>query len=472
MKRIYLLVFWTLLPATFLVAPDAVLAVEKSGMTEPNAVITPTSSPAKPDEDISKTLGLKFSGDIDFRFEYFVQGQDYAPTYAATPSASFIDHDVRYRIRARVGVEKTIGQEAIVGVRLATGNPADPTNDFMTLNSGVNFVSPLNNGVDFNGILLDRVYIDWAPRFLDKKVSVTMGRFANPLEISPLTWDEAVSPEGVALVLKPGEDTKFSVLYFTLDQNPPSTTVDGFGADPFLAQFQLEQKLKLSDAEVAVVAGYEYVSNVSAFETGDAAAVTAYFSNPANPPGAPLSITNKGMVGDASQGDMIPEMHIVEGMLKVHHTLGEEKIPVDWTFHGAYNLSSFNITAQTNTSVSINNPGENASNALALYAGVHAGKTGHGGDWAGGLEWGYIEPNSVFAAYNAADSDIAFGHNNHTWFKGLVEAGLDNDFVLSIGQYWYWRVNYDVLGTAPSNIFDMTSRDPVLRTQIDLSAKL
>jgi hypothetical protein len=174
------------------------------------------------------------------------------------------------------------------------------------------------------------------------------------------------------------------------------------------------------------------------------------------------------MVGDLTNGGEIPDMHVLEGMLTLKHTLGEEKIPVLWTLHAAYNLTSFNLTAQTNANVALADPTSNASNALAMFAGLHIGKVDHFGDWAGGLEWGYIEPDAVFSAFN--DPNPGLGHNNNTWFKGNVEMGLDKGLSLNVQQYVDWRVNYAVYGPVPTNVIGTTSQDPILRFLAELTA--
>jgi hypothetical protein len=99
------------------------------------------------------------------------------------------------------------------------------------------------------------------------------------------------------------------------------------------------------------------------------------------------------------------------------------------------------------------------------------GKVAHGGDWAGGLQWAYIEPDAVFSAFNDPDPGLA-GHNNNTWFMGNVEIGLEKGLSLNVMQYLDWRTDYDVFSTTPTNIFGTTSRDPMLRTLVDLTAEL
>jgi hypothetical protein len=314
--RIFFLVLVLTMPA-LVKAGDPAAPVP--GIASSNPSTAPTfDNPipqATPSLNLEKILGLRFFGDIRFRFLYLVQGQDYAPTYdPATPL--WIDHEVNYRIRARLGVEKSFGDDFKAGLCFISSGDGDPTDPYWTLSGGGTFL----------GVGLDQAYITWTPGFLDHQLTLSLGKFANPLTYTPITWDENVAPEGMALGFKPAKDTQFTVLYFRLVDNGPAT-IEGAGADPFMADFQVQQKFNVADAQVALTAGYQYVSNVSSFETGDAG-VTSYLNNPTNPPGAPLSITSKGMVGNQTNGDQIPEMHVVEGIINISHSLGEEKIPV------------------------------------------------------------------------------------------------------------------------------------------------
>ncbi|HJT24736.1 MAG TPA: putative porin [bacterium] len=408
-------------------------------------------------QNLEKSLGLRFYGDVRFRFTYLVQGQDYAPTGDfSTPL--WIDHRLNYRIRARLGAEKNFSDEAKVGLCFITAGNGDPTDPYWTLSGGATF---LNVG-------LDQAYITLSPKYLDHVVTLSVGKIANPLTYTPITWSEDVMPEGIGLTVDPSQSTHFKVLYFRLQDNGPAT-IEGAGADPFMADIQAQQQVDLGDAKVSLTAGYQYVSNVAAFETGDAG-VSSYLSNPTNPPGAPLSITAKGMVGDATNGYQIPEMHVVEGILNISHTIGEEKIPVFWTLHSALNLSSYTINSATNPNVATNNPTLRDYNHLAFYAGLQVGKTEHAGEWAGGVEWAYIQPDAVFSAFN--DPNPGLGHNNNTWFMGHVEMGIEDGLSLDVAQYVDWRTDYDVFATTPSDIIGTTSRDPMLTTKIDLTAKL
>ena len=430
------------------------LAIAASSFTPAYAQTTRTSpSTETPD----KSLGLHFYGDVRFRFSYLVQGQDYAPSFdSSTPL--WIDHRLNYRIRARLGAEKAFSDDAKVGLCFITSGNGDPTDPYWTLSGGATF---LNVG-------LDQAYITLSPKFLNHVVTLSVGKIANPLVYTPITWSEDVMPEGIGLTVDPSPDTHFKVLYFRLQDNGPAT-IEGNGADPFMADLQAQQQIEMGEDKVTLTAGYQYISNVAAFETGDAG-VTSYLSNPTNPPGAPLSITAKGMVGDGTNGNQIPEMHVVEGILNVSHTIGEEKIPVLWTAHAALNLSSFTLNSTTNANIAVNNPTLDDYNHLALYGALEVGKADQPGKWEGGGEWGYIQPDAVFSAFN--DPNAGLGHNNNTWFMGHVKVGLEDGLSLDVAQYVDWRTDYDVFATTPSNIIGTTSRDPLLTTKIDLTAKL
>lgn len=127
MKRFSIIV----LGLVILTAPAVGWAIEGK-MTETTQSGDITQAALDKLVDFEKSLGLKFTGDVRFRVEYFVQDQDYSPTHITTP-VRFIDHEFRYRVRARLGVEKTLGDGALASLRLATASSADASSPDVTL---------------------------------------------------------------------------------------------------------------------------------------------------------------------------------------------------------------------------------------------------------------------------------------------------------------------------------------------------
>jgi hypothetical protein len=158
-------------------------------------------------------------------------------------------------------------------------------------------------------------------------------------------------------------------------------------------------------------------------------------------------------------------------MLTLKHKIGEAKIPVAWTFHGAYNTNSFVINTTTVPAVAASptNPGADQSNAWALLGKVAVGTT-NAGEWQGTLEFGCIEPNATYGLFT--DSDSGAGFNNNLWLKGIVGIGLAQDLALNIVQYADWHANYDVFGATYNASLGGTARTPLFRTQIDAVVKL
>src|SRR5438105_1223815 len=132
--------------------------------------------------------GLKFSGDFRGRFE-----QNNAE------SAEYFDRN-RYRMRLRVGLVASVGEQFDVGFRIATGNPQ--TNPGGALVGG----SPITANQDFNSLesrkflWVDAAYARWnAVQAGDFTLSATIGKMDNPFQLSNMVWDYDINPEGGAL---------------------------------------------------------------------------------------------------------------------------------------------------------------------------------------------------------------------------------------------------------------------------------
>jgi hypothetical protein len=392
--------------------------------------------------DIDKILGLKFYGDVRFREEYFTQDQDNSPTKA--PTARISDRN-RLRFRLRFGATRAFGSSVTAGFQLASGAQSDITSTNQTL----------TNDFQMKTILIDRAFISWAPSVLDSKVRFDLGKFANPLTKTPITWDDDVNPEGIAATAEPISGTRLRAAYFVMREN--SSYID-----PFMICAQLEQVFKPnSDWDMTLTAGYEYVPYASGYLATPPAGTNTGA-------GAGVSAQSTGMLANAFDGGKLPDINTLDMILRINHKIDGN--PVVWTFQGAFNYNSFPITPSTVTATAFKGAGYKASNEVAMFAQVAVGKVANAGDWAGSFEVGYIEPNAVFGLFS--DSDSGTGFNNYVWLKGVGEVGIEDGLSFKLGQYVAWRENYDVFGGTPNSTLGGTSHAPVLRTQADLVVKL
>lgn len=465
MKRFWLLVLLMAGTAVVLGAPLPVLAEEEEGssLEDVNSALGGLAQRVGSIEDVLK---LKFYGDMRFREEYFMQDQDNQPSTIVRPNIS--DRN-RLRVRLRFGATKSFGSNVTAGFQLSSGAQSGgnivvgqgvttaPVTVFGTgqFNDPTATNATLASDFQMKPIGIDRAFITWAPSFLEAKLKFDLGKMANPLTKSPITWDDDTNPEGIAMTLEPVAGTRLRGTYFTMRENSAFL-------DAYMLCAQLEQAFKVSEADVVLTAGYQYVPYTNAYFTSPPAPGTAIGS-----PGAGVGINSNGMLGNAVDAGRIPEFNMVDGILKVSHKVGD--VPLVWLFHGAFNYNSFSINPTTVTATAFKGAGYSASNELALFGQLAVGKVANPGDWAGTIEYGYIEPNAVFALFS--DSDSGLGFNNWSWFKGSVEVGVESGLNIKISQYAAYRANWDVFGGTSNNTLGGTSHQPVFRTQADAVVK-
>lgn len=122
-----------------------------------------------------------FSADLRYRDELSPSRPDGA------------DMQFRQRVRARAGVKGELGNVE-AGLRMRTGDPANPRSPFVDLGA---------DGLSSFSFNLDRAYVKWAP--LDGRVAVTGGRFGHPFAdktvYNELVWDGDLQGQGAALKL-------------------------------------------------------------------------------------------------------------------------------------------------------------------------------------------------------------------------------------------------------------------------------
>jgi hypothetical protein len=408
MKRFWM--FALLLAGSLAVLTVPTLAIAAEDMDDINEGMGVLSSRIS---DVEKGLGIKFKGDLRFRGENFLQDDD--------AIGSGMKHRYRTRVRVRFGAEKKIGSEVKAYLRLATGGTeATSTNQTLT-----------GDALD-KGIFLDQAAIEFAPNLFENKVVFRGGKIANPLDITAITWDGDVNPEGASLGIMPDANTDFNFMYFILQENSTAW-------EPYLVSVQLSRKFKIEDVDLKLLVGGEVVPEINTTKH------TPW-----------LSYASAGMVTNLVTGK-IPDIVMGEAMLTIKHKVGD--VPLSWTFHGALNTNSFDIT---NTTVAGMPAGKTLSNQLAFLGKVSVGKSDPG-MWAAGVEFAFIEPNAVYGIFSDSDSGSA-GYNNNVWIKPSVEVGLADGLTFSVAQYLDWKLYYDYLAAQ--------SHQPVLRTQIDAVVKL
>ena len=118
---------------------------------------------------------VRFFGDMRLRYEGIFQKDLPADRH-------------RHRVRLRLGATVKISDQLEAGIRVATGDPDDPTTTNQTF---TDFFSrkPLD---------LDRFYLTYRPF---KALTLTGGKFQNPFKSTEMIWDEDVQPEGLAETL-------------------------------------------------------------------------------------------------------------------------------------------------------------------------------------------------------------------------------------------------------------------------------
>lgn len=138
---------------------------------------------------------LKWEGDIRLRY----QGDLFADSNAPETVFQAIGQDVgntledrhRERVRLRLGLNANVAPGVDAGVRITTGNTADPVSTNQTLGTYDNKYS----------LVLDRAFLRLRP--IDD-LALWGGRMPNPFFSTDLVWDDDINFEGGAVSYAPG----------------------------------------------------------------------------------------------------------------------------------------------------------------------------------------------------------------------------------------------------------------------------
>jgi len=220
-----------------------------------------------------------FGGDLGVRFDQINRGGTIDVNKALNSGEDPVDivngtasaKRNRFRLRVRLGAERTIGDDFLIGFRIATsqastfggdaGNSrgddftrtfaSDPRSAWVTLGS---YFAP-------KGVFIDRAYIKWAPHLVDGLV-LELGKMPNFFTSSEfsgdiMVWDPDISPEGAQVqygfrLFDEHAWVNLRGSYFTVDEVPSASlkllNVDGQPTafpdidekDPFMYGFQLD----------------------------------------------------------------------------------------------------------------------------------------------------------------------------------------------------------------------------------------
>jgi hypothetical protein len=141
----------------------------------------------------SSIKSITFYGDLRLRYE--LRDGTVAPGDVTGNGKIFTTSDSqtrsRWRFRLRFGVMGNLYDNFFYGIRLSTGESYGRSQNvtFGNADSGGNFS---NVG---SLLAVDRVYLGWKPT---DYLTLTGGKFANPLYTTSMVWDDTISPTGAA----------------------------------------------------------------------------------------------------------------------------------------------------------------------------------------------------------------------------------------------------------------------------------
>ncbi len=152
------------------------------------------------DKNFNTALQAK-SGMPDWVTNYKVYG-DFRVRYDEVSSTDnnthFVERD-RYRFRLRAGLIISMLDNLEVGFSLTSGDPASANNFNNAGNPLSNNTTMQDNGTKKN-VYIDTAYGKWTALNSDGwLLSATFGKMYNPLQFTPMVFDNDWTPEGVAL---------------------------------------------------------------------------------------------------------------------------------------------------------------------------------------------------------------------------------------------------------------------------------
>ena len=345
---------------------------------------------------------MKWSGDLRLRAENLEYEKNPA-TGALVQSAR-----LRYRIRARLGLDMKLQDWADLGFQIGTGDSGDPLNS-------VSQNSTLTDAFRKKPINLNLAYVTVHPPPVDW-LSVTAGKMPlpmwHPVTLSPMIYDPDVTPEGLVekLSFKFGNKQQyrlfgnfgqFAVEEFSKDAN-----------DVYMFDMQGGLEAKFDRVKVTVGGGYYLTHDLQLLQASPSPGTGAPAGTLPGDIKTGISANTGNSASIGSTTNYLGNFAVLYGGGEVAWTIADQPFlgtPSVLTLGGEY----LDNLASVYRNVSASNP-DNQTQGWALQAVF--GKADKKGQWLIGYEYKDLEANATWDAI--VDDD--FGTFGGTDRKGHV----------------------------------------------------
>jgi hypothetical protein len=429
-------------PAMAAARPPSVEPRTASSVETATVAQTPTSGKSdtaaaeaqKRADDLYRKFGsLRFSGDLRFRVEPFRnQGFDDPREGAAR---------TRLRVRARLGLDGTLGKNYDFGFRLATNIFTDPISTNQTL----------TDFFERKPFALERAFIRYDSKTEDVGVQLIAGKFEPTFRRTQMLWDDDLNVEGASEAIYFKTKSSLRQIKLVAFQLPFLEVSGDKDAVLYGGQFQTDWQGGSAVTANVNVAYYawnhaDYVVRRDAIVQGLGAAATQVNGGISN--GSGVTGGQNGSLGTTNRIVRDPAGNPIGFLANFHllNVLGNltwqarARMPVTFTFDFVRNMSSRIDDERT-----------------GYWTGVQVGQTREPGDWLVGYTFTRIEQDAVLVPFNFSDI-LASNSRAHIptfgyqvaqgvvlQWTGLFSQRVNKIFPLSPVNRYLNRMQFDVL---------------------------
>lgn len=427
---------------------------------------------------------FRVTGDIRVRYEgdFFPSGNDNTgafPNFNSINTGAPFDtsgtvfspqNDVdqnreRFRIRARIGAEIDMGEGFTAGLRVGTGQDNSPVTENQTLG-----LANGGQGGDFSKyqLWLDRAFLKYEfggqP---NKNFSISLGRFDNPFfDPTTIVWSKDLGFDGVAVkgkyevakgvtpFVNAGAFPVFNTDFNFATNNPSKFASE----DKWMYGGQIGTDLTITkDIHAKVAGAYYYFVNVEGKLSTPFTPLTT--SDAGNTDDTRPSFAQNGntymalrdIVPTADNGFGTTDQFQYFGLATPFHELAiNGKLdynrfePVQVSLYGQY-VVNLAVNASAINAIAVNNRGpDTTSGSVGSWSGGNSAwivgfQVGHAalekrGDWNVGMNYRYVESDSVVDGFTDADFGAPLYGTNLKGFSLVGNLALSK--TVSLGLTW------------------------------------